>query len=86
MLKALLISEVDLLPDVALQHVDALSDHPSWKTHQYALPRTHLIQFHPSSLPFRSPELRRALLYSLNREEMLDQIVLNGLPKQWAVS
>lgn len=83
MLKALLRGEVDLLADVALQHVNALRDHPSWITHQYALPRTHLLQFHPSSLPFRSPELRRALLYALNRDEMLDQIVLKDLPKQW---
>jgi ABC-type transport system substrate-binding protein len=83
MLKALLRGETDLLTDVALQHVNALRDHPSWETHQYALPRTHLIQFHPSSLPFRSPELRRALLFAINREDMLDQIVLRDLPKQW---
>ena len=41
-----------------------------------ALPRTHLLQFNPQSLPLRNRELRRALAYAVPREQILKETVL----------
>jgi hypothetical protein len=50
---------------------------------KYAIPETHLLQFHPQSLLARSSELRRALLYAVDREQILTEEVLREAPREF---
>lgn len=47
----------------------------------YQLPETHLLQFNPESIPLRNGELRTAIAYAVNREKILEEIVLRD-PKK----
>jgi ABC-type transport system substrate-binding protein len=82
-LRALLRGEVDYLPTLPLKHVTSLQETPPWVVRKYAIPETHLLQFHPQSLLARSSELRRALLYAVDREQILTEEVLREAPREF---
>ena len=67
--------------------VSALSHLPPWTINQfqqdgrffvqkYSLPTTHVIQINPNSEKLKKRSLRRALAYALDRQPVLDQVVL----------
>jgi ABC-type transport system substrate-binding protein len=79
-LQALRQGEVSMLPDLPdwilrrfLEDEDFLKD---FFIQRYALPRTHIIQINPDSAPLRNGELRRGLIYALDRERILRNTVL----------
>jgi ABC-type transport system substrate-binding protein len=43
---------------------------------KYAVPTTHVLQFNPKSRPLAFRELRRALLQAIDRDKLLNEIVL----------
>lgn len=82
-LRALFRGEVDYLPTLPLKHVTSLRETPPWVVRRYAIPETHLLQFHPDSLLAGSSELRRALLYAVDREAILTEEVLRDAPREF---
>jgi len=82
-LRALFRGEVDYLPTLPLKHISSLQETPPWVVRKYSMPETHVLQFHPQSVLARISELRRALLYALDREEILTEEVLRETPRQF---
>lgn len=79
-LQALRQGEVSMLPDLPdwiLRRVQQDEDFPkNYFVQRYALPRTHIVQINPHSVPLHNGELRRGLIYALDRESILRQTVL----------
>ena len=71
------ISMLPVLPDWILRRVQ--NDEEFLKDffiQSYALPRTHIVQINPASAPLRNGELRRAMIYALDRNAILRDTVL----------
>ncbi|MSR57510.1 MAG: hypothetical protein EXS05_07545 [Planctomycetaceae bacterium] len=77
-IQGLLRGEVSLLPSVPPGTVKSFSGRNEFFTQQYGLPVTHLLQFHPRQTPGRSRALRRALIYALDRPQLLTEVFLRG--------
>lgn len=77
-LQALLRGEIDMVPVAEFRDIRALQSDSRFFTLQSALPRTHMVLFHPESPLMKSAPLRRALLQSLPRESLLAEAVLEG--------
>lgn len=82
-MQALLRGEVSMLPQIQLGDVRALKDDSRFVVLQYALPATHVLQFHPQSPPARSSELRRALSAAIPRREILQGEFLPTGASDW---
>lgn len=74
--QGLLRGEVSLLPRIAPADVRKFEQHYDYFTFLNPLPETHVLQFHPRSKWLSSRALRRALVYSLNRQQLLETIFL----------
>jgi len=79
-LRALFRGEIDYIPDLQTPHVGELQEDPDWIVRKYQLPHTHLIQFRPGSLLAESHELRRAMLFAIDRRELLQSKLLREAP------
>ncbi len=79
--QGLLRGEVSMLPNVPVWQLDQLAKDKEGRffVRKYALPQTHFLQFNPRSKPLRISELRRALLYSLDRSQVLREVILRDL-------
>jgi hypothetical protein len=65
------------LPDSAIRRLQGDDEFlKRFFVQPYAVPRTHLLQFNPASQPLRLRELRAALAYAVDREQILKEIVL----------
>ncbi len=76
--QGLLRGEIDLLDRVDPATARALADSQDFHVVKYALPTTHLVQFHPQSKLLEMPELRRALALGIDRERILAEVALAG--------
>jgi len=75
--QALKRGRIHMLAHVAPHHRTQLArDQGRIEVREYALPVNHMLQFNPDSVPTHSHELRRAMLYALNRPDMLRGLVL----------
>ena len=77
--QGLLRGEISMIPCVPAWQLDKLAADGRFFVRKYAVPQTHFVQFNPQSKPLRSPELRRALLYSLDRSQVLRDVMLHDL-------
>ncbi len=77
--QGLLRGEISMLPSVPVWQLDQLEKNGSFFVRKYAVPQTHFVQFNPQSKPLRSAELRRALLYGLDRSQVLRDVILRDL-------
>ncbi|GAB4154622.1 MAG: hypothetical protein Tsb009_31270 [Planctomycetaceae bacterium] len=75
-IQALKRGTIHMLANVRVWHVNQLKKDERFDVRQYAFPVTHVLQFNPESETLKSRELRRALRYALNREDMLRKIAL----------
>ena len=75
--QGLLRGEVSMLPRVHSRDVPQLQDDKRFVVVETALPVTHLIQFNPHSRVTLNRELRRALIFALNRGKILEETVLD---------
>ncbi|MFV0442183.1 MAG: ABC transporter substrate-binding protein [Planctomycetaceae bacterium] len=79
-LRALQQGEVDMLPTPPVWIVRRVQTDDTQKGQyfilQHAIPDTHVLQFNPATAALRSRELRRALLYSIYRLKLLDEVML----------
>ncbi len=78
--QALLRGEISMAPNLPDWHVRRLqADAEVLKNFfilPYAVPTTHLVLFHPNSPAGKSRELRRALAYSIQRDQLLKDVIL----------
>ena len=79
-IQGLLRGEVTMLPAVPASSARRLSLRNEFFTQQYALPTTHVLQFNPHSRPLSARTLRRALVYAINRPQILEQVFLHEAP------
>lgn len=77
--QGLLRGEVSMLPNAPAWQLDQLAKDDRFFVRRYAIPQTHVVQFNPQSKPLRSAELRRALMYGLDRAQILRDVVLRDL-------
>lgn len=77
-IQGLLRGEVSLLPAVPGSTVRSFSARNEFFTQPYGLPVTHVLQFHPRHAPARSRALRRALVYAIDRQQLLNELFLGG--------
>ncbi|MEQ9408337.1 MAG: ABC transporter substrate-binding protein [Fuerstiella sp.] len=69
--------EVDVLPHLLPWEVDVFRKFPEqYAVQQYAIPQTHVIVFNPLSPAVASPQLRRALSFGVDRENLLKIVLL----------
>lgn len=78
LLQALMRGEIDYAPCVEWVDVAALSADQRFLVTTSALPRTDMLQIHPDSTLTTNASLRRALLYAIDRRQLLAQQVLQG--------
>lgn len=76
-IQGLLRGEVSLLPGVPAPTLKTFSSRNEFFTLPYGLPTTHLLQFHPNRRTLQSRALRRALIYALDRQRLLEEIFLH---------
>lgn len=76
-IQGLLRGEVSLLPHVPLWDVPRLTALKTFFVHSYALPVTHLLQFHPKHPALANRTLRRAMVFALDRQQILDAVMLH---------
>ncbi|MBW3539930.1 MAG: hypothetical protein KY476_06650 [Planctomycetes bacterium] len=76
--QGLLRGEIDMLPELRHRWIDPLAEDGRFFVVKFALPSTHILQFNPRSKPLQQRELRRALVYALDRERILHETVLGG--------
>jgi tetratricopeptide (TPR) repeat protein len=76
--QGLLRGEVLLLPRVQGAEVPAFEAHSDFFVQEYALPATHMLQFHPQHPALANRALRRALIYAIDRRKILEEVVLQG--------
>lgn len=79
-IQGLLRGEVSLLPRVPAYTVRGLAARQDVFSQAYALPTTHALQFHPHNKALAARTLRRALVYALNRPQILEQVFLHEEP------
>lgn len=78
--QGLLRGEVSLLPHIPLWDVAQYRKFKNLYVHQYALPVTHVVQFHPRNKALANRTLRRAMIFALDRQQILDSAILRGTP------
>ena len=77
--QGLLRGEISMLPSVPPWQLDKLAADARFFVRKYAVPQTHFVQFNPQSKPLRSPELRRGMMYSLDRSQVLRDVMLHDV-------
>lgn len=70
--------EFSVMPQVPLWDLEKASKLPDSTLFEYALPQTHIIQFHPRNHALRNGSLRRALVYATDRKKILNDVVLQN--------
>ncbi len=70
--------EISLVPRVPQWDLEKVSHLPETTLFEFAQPWTHIIQFHPRHHALRNGSLRRALVYGVDRQKVLSEIVLRG--------
>ena len=79
-IQGLLRGEVTMLPSVPASCERRLALKNEFFMQHYALPTTHVLQFNPHSRPLSARTLRRALVYAINRPQILEQVFLHEAP------
>jgi hypothetical protein len=77
--QGMLRGEISMMPNVPVWQLDQLEKNGNFFVRKYAVPQTHFVQFNPQSKPLRSAELRRALLYGLDRSQVLRDVILRDI-------
>ena len=78
-IQGLLRGEISMMPNVPAWQLDRLAADGRFFVRKYALPQTHFVQFNPQSKPLRNPELRRGLMYGLDRSQVLRDVMLHDI-------
>lgn len=80
--QGLIRGEVDLVDDLQPWDVGLLGSQANVFVLPYAVPETHVIQFHPRSVACRNRALRFALSLAIDREDLLQSRILGGVSSE----
>lgn len=83
-LQGLLRGEVMGLTRVALADLKRVQDDGRFLVTPFALPVSHFILFNPKTVALRDGQLRRALSLALSREQLIHNVILNGVSEPLA--
>src|SRR5690606_7807271 len=72
--QALIRGDVSLVPRVVGKFVPLLENHPDLFVLEYAVPATHVLQFHPENRTLQNLAFRRALAMSINRKRLAEEV------------
>jgi tetratricopeptide (TPR) repeat protein len=79
-LRAFQLGEADLLPNppawIVRRILNDEAQQGQYFVQQHAVPETHVLQFNPANAVLRSREIRRALQYMIDRQRLLDEVLL----------
>ncbi|MBS0266184.1 MAG: hypothetical protein JSS02_29915 [Planctomycetes bacterium] len=78
--QSLLRGDVSLLPRVPAYAIRGLTQRQEFFSQSYALPTTHVLQFNPHNRVLAARTLRRALVYAINRPQILEDVFLHETP------
>ncbi len=78
--------EISAIPHINPLDLASLKDDPRFFVLPYAQPTSHLIQIHPRSKPLQNGQLRRALLHGIQRDTLLTESFLAGVPKDLGIA
>lgn len=84
LLQSLMRGELAGAPHVGLRDLRGLQDDNRFLVVPYALPVSHFLLCNPRSIPLRDGQLRRAISLAIPRDELLKQIVLDGVSESVA--
>lgn len=76
-LQGLLRGEITMVPAAAASDVKRLQDDGRFHVVPHAIPRSHVLLFHPHSVVSRDGQLRRALLHAVPRTRLLNDVMLS---------
>ncbi|MEZ6125900.1 MAG: ABC transporter substrate-binding protein [Planctomycetaceae bacterium] len=68
--------EVDVLPQLLPWEIDVFVAAGRATVQRYALPRSHVLVFNPLSPNVENPQIRRALSFGVDRENLLKKVIL----------
>lgn len=68
--------EVDMLPYLLPWEIDIIRATEQSFVQKYALPETHVLVFNPLSMAVENPQIRRALSFGVDRENLLKKVIL----------
>lgn len=80
-IEALLEGEIDILDRVPPARAAELESHPDVRVGEYDIPTVHMLVCNDRNPYMQNPMFRRALVYGINRQATLDQVVLGGRPR-----
>ncbi|MCP4783975.1 MAG: hypothetical protein GY903_22520 [Fuerstiella sp.] len=75
-IQAFLRGQVDVLPHLRPWEIDIFKESRRAFVQQYAIPQNHVIVFNPLSSAVSNAQLRRALSVSVDREKLLEKVIL----------
>ncbi len=83
-IRAIIRDDVSFLPYIRPEDVSRFQDDEQFEVRKYALPVNHVLQFNFGNKALQSRELRRAIAFSLNREKMMEEVLLERAGKHLA--
>lgn len=75
-IQAFVRGEVDMLPHLRPWEVDIFKASGDSFVQEYVLPQTHVLVFNPLSEGTENPQIRRALSFGVDREKLLQKVIL----------
>lgn len=75
-IQAFVRNEVDMLPHLLPWEVDIFKASGDAFVQEYILPQTHVLVFNPLSEATKNPQIRRALSFGVDREKLLQKVIL----------
>lgn len=75
-IQAFVRGEVDVLPHLRPWEVDLFKANGNSFVQEYVLPQTHVLVFNPLSEATENPQIRRALSFGVDREKLLERVIL----------
>lgn len=75
-IQAFVRGEVDVLPHLRPWEIDIFKASGDSFVQEYVLPQTHVLVFNPLSESTENPQIRRALSFGVDRESLLERVIL----------
>lgn len=80
----LLRGKIDMIAGARIWHVEALIRSNQFFVLKQAVPRIHVLQFNPQSVPLRNRDFRRALEHAIDKQRLLHEDILQGADPKYA--
>ncbi len=75
-IQAFIRREIDVLPHLRPWEIDIFKASGDAFVQEYIVPQTHVLVFNPTSEATENPQIRRALSFGVDRERLLERVIL----------